>query len=196
MPYQTGRARRPHELSQERREAPEHTPQRTEPHMENNVRTLLAAMAALAAAACSRSEPARVDESLRQDLSLASQAYAPQPYTSPLELGYDAYGRPVYQQAQYRMPTYPAPSAVATRQAPRVRRAPAPSNSGVYTGGAGATDEVRNTKRDAILGAAAGAAIGVASSRDRLKGAVIGAAAGGLLGAIYGQKVDVNKIPR
>ena len=164
--------------------------------MGNNVRTLLVAVTAFAIAACSRPEPSRVDESLRQDLSLASQAqpYGSQPYTSPLELGYDAYGRPVYQQGQYRIPTYP--TAVATRQAPRVRRSPASSNSGVYTGGTGAADEVRNTKRDAILGAAAGAAIGVASSRDRLKGAVIGAAAGGLLGAIYGQKVDVNKIPR
>jgi outer membrane lipoprotein SlyB len=66
----------------------------------------------------------------------------------------------------------------------------------VYAGGVGSAEEVRNTKRDAILGAAAGAAIGGAYGRDRLKGAVIGAAAGGVLGAIYGQKVDVKKIPR
>jgi outer membrane lipoprotein SlyB len=89
------------------------------------------------------------------------------------------------------MPTYGAPIPVATRSTPRIVRAPSSggSSSGVY-------EEVRNTKRDAILGAAAGAAIGAVSSRDRLKGAVIGAAAGGVLGAIYGQKVDVNKIPR
>ncbi|MEP7345238.1 MAG: YMGG-like glycine zipper-containing protein [Gemmatimonadaceae bacterium] len=166
--------------------------------MTNTVRTLLVAFTAAGAVACSGREPARLDESLRQDLSLASQAqpYASQQYVSPVELGYDAYGRPVYQPSQYRMPSYPAPVPVATRQAPRIRRAPAAASAGVYTSGTGTTEEVRNTKRDAILGAAAGAAIGVASSRDRLKGAVIGAAAGGVLGAIYGQKVDVNKIPR
>lgn len=166
--------------------------------MGNIVRTPVLAVALVAAVACSGSEPARVDESLRQDLSLASQAqpYAAQPYVSPVELGYDAYGRPVYQPSPYRMPIYPAPAPVTTRQAPRVRRAPAPSNSGVYAGGVGSAEEVRNTKRDAILGAAAGAAIGGAYGRDRLKGAVIGAAAGGVLGAIYGQKVDVKKIPR
>jgi hypothetical protein len=155
------------------------------------------ATATAAVAACGSSEPPRLDESLRQDLSLASQAqpYMGQPYVSPVELGYDAYGRPIYQPGQYRAPGYPAPVPVATRQAPRIYRAPSSSGSGVYSNGAG-TVEKRNTQRDAILGAAAGAAIGVASSRDRLKGAVIGAAAGGLLGAIYGQKVDVNRVPR
>ncbi|MFN8573435.1 MAG: YMGG-like glycine zipper-containing protein [Gemmatimonadaceae bacterium] len=149
------------------------------------------------AMACGSSESPRVDDGLRQDLSLASQAqpYMAQPYVSQVELGYDAYGRPVYQPAQYRMPAYPAPVPVATRQAPRIYRAP--SQSSVGNGGSvGAVEPQRNTQRDAILGAAAGAAIGMASSRDRLKGAVIGAAAGGVLGAIYGQKVDVNKVPR
>jgi len=160
------------------------------------VRTLLVTVAAVGAVACSR-EPARVDDALRQDLSLASQAqpYVPQPYVSGVELGYDAYGRPVYQPAPYRGASYPAPVPVAARQAPRIRRAPASANTGVYSGTTGPGETVRNTQRDAILGAAAGAAIGIASSRDRLKGAVIGAAAGGVLGAIYGQKVDVNKIP-
>lgn len=158
------------------------------------MRTLLRTLPvfALVLAACSRNEPAKVDDALRQDLSLASQLqpYAPQPYVSPVEMGYDAYGRPIYQSPVYRGGAYPQPIPVATRQAPRaIYRAPS-------SGGSAATVEVRNTKRDAILGAAAGAAIGAVSSRDRLKGAVIGAAAGGVLGAIYGQKVDVNKIPR
>jgi hypothetical protein len=160
------------------------------------MRTLLRALPvmALVLAACNRNETPKVDEALRQDLSLASQLqpYAPQPYVSPVEMGYDAYGRPVYQSPVYRGGAYPQPVPVATRQAPRtIYRAPSSGGSAPA-----ATVEVRNTKRDAILGAAAGAAIGAVSSRDRLKGAVIGAAAGGVLGAIYGQKVDVNKIPR
>ncbi|MFN8582627.1 MAG: glycine zipper domain-containing protein [Gemmatimonadaceae bacterium] len=157
------------------------------------LRSLIVTSAAFGAMAC-RGEPARVDDALRQDLSLASQAqpYMAQPYVSPMELSYDAYGRPVYQPAPYRAPAYPAPVPVATRQAPRIYRAPSSGSVGTSAG----TAEQRNTQRDAILGAAAGAAIGMATSRDRLKGAVIGAAAGGVLGAIYGQKVDVNKIPR
>ncbi len=149
------------------------------------------------ALACGSGEPPRVDDALRQDLSLASQAqpYMAQPFVSQVELGYDAYGRPVYQPAQYRMPAYPAPVPVATRQAPRIYRAPSTASTGGSRGSEGVVEQ-RNTQRDAILGAAAGAAIGMASSRDRLKGAVIGAAAGGVLGAIYGQKVDVNKVPR
>jgi hypothetical protein len=164
-------------------------------NMRITVRILVVALTAAGTIACSGREPPRLDDALRQDLSLASQAqYAPQPYVSPVELGYDAYGRPVYQPAPSRT-MYPAPVPAAARQAPRVRRAPTASGAGVATGNAG-TGEVRNTQRDAILGAAAGAAIGMSASRDRLKGAVIGAAAGGVLGAIYGQKIDVNKIPR
>lgn len=164
--------------------------------MKNSVRSLVVFLPVAGAVACGSNDVPRMDDALRQDLSLAAQAqaYTPQPYLSPVELGYDAYGRPVYQPAPYRAPAYPTP--VAVRQTPRIYRAPAPSsNAGASSGNAGTT-EVRNTQRDAIVGAAAGAAIGMASSRDRLKGAVIGAAAGGLLGAIYGQKIDVNRIPR
>ncbi|MBV6522352.1 MAG: hypothetical protein MNPFHGCM_02500 [Gemmatimonadaceae bacterium] len=167
--------------------------------MQYFVRTPSLALAILVPLACS-GEPGRMSDALRQDLSLAAQAqpYMPQPYVSGMELGYDAYGRPVYRAAPYRLPSYPTgPIPVAATRAPAaVRRAPAPAGSGVSSGASGQIEEVRNTRRDAILGAAAGAAIGMASSRDRLKGAVIGAAAGGVLGAIYGQKVDVNKIPR
>jgi hypothetical protein len=60
----------------------------------------------------------------------------------------------------------------------------------VYSGDEGV---IKNTKRDAIIGAAAGAAIGVASTRNTLKGAIIGAAAGGLLGAVVGEKIDVRR---
>jgi hypothetical protein len=149
--------------------------------------------------ACQRDAAPRIDDTLRQDLSLAAavQPYAPQQFMSPVEQGYG------YAPQGYYAPRAPAP--VVYRSAPRViRRAPAPApvydntegnGSGVYS------EEVvvkKNTKRDAIIGAAAGAAIGAVSTRDRVKGAIIGAAAGGILGAIIGEKVDVQRtrIPR
>jgi len=54
---------------------------------------------------------------------------------------------------------------------------------------------VKNTKRDAIIGGVAGAAIGAVTSRDKLKGAVLGGVAGSVLGAVIGNNVDVKKIP-
>ena len=52
---------------------------------------------------------------------------------------------------------------------------------------------IKHTKRDAIIGAAAGAIIGAATSRDKVKGGLIGAAAGGILGAVVGNNVDVER---
>jgi uncharacterized protein YcfJ len=51
----------------------------------------------------------------------------------------------------------------------------------------------KNTKRDAAIGAAAGAIIGATASHDKLKGGLIGAAAGGLLGGVIGNNVDIKK---
>ncbi|HEX4936626.1 MAG TPA: YMGG-like glycine zipper-containing protein [Gemmatimonadaceae bacterium] len=165
-------------------------------------------------AACGRKdETAALDQALRNDLSLASQAqpYQPQMYVSPTEQGYGYppqgyYPQPAYPPQYTPQPYYPqAPQRVVYRQAPAprvIRRAPAPSSEPVYTGAAagggvyGDEAVVKNTKRDAIIGAAAGAAIGVASTRNTLKGAIIGAAAGGLLGAVYGEKIDVQRRPR
>lgn len=175
-----------------------------------------------ALAACGKDEVPALDQALRNDLSLASQAqpYQPQMYVSPMEQG-QAYGAPpgyypqagyppqgYYPPAYYPQPYYPPqPQQVVYRQAPAprvVRRAPAPApapatqpvHGGAGSGGGGYGDGeevVTNTKRDAIIGAAAGAAIGVASTRNTLKGAIIGAAAGGLLGAVYGSKIDVQR---
>jgi hypothetical protein len=103
---------------------------------------------------------------------------------------------------------YPAANAAygAAQQVQTVARAPYPtstarrsSSSGVSrsTGSSGTysrqpAEPVRNTKRDAVIGAAAGAVLGATTSRDKLKGAVIGAAAGGILGGIIGHTVDVK----
>ena len=57
------------------------------------------------------------------------------------------------------------------------------------------TVEVKNTKRDAAIGAVVGAGVGAVAggSRHRVKGAVIGAAAGGLAGAVIGSTIDKSK---
>lgn len=170
----------------------------------------LVALATLAA--CSKGEAPRMDEALRNDLSLASQMqpYQPQMYVSPEEQGYaNGYNQQARypQQGYYAQPYYqPRQQQVVYRQAPQprvIRRAPAaePASATVYGDGGGVYGGVyggeervvKNTKRDAIIGAAAGAAIGVASTRNTLKGAIIGAAAGGLLGAVVGEKIDVRR---
>lgn len=166
----------------------------------------LVALATLAA--CSKGEAPRMDEALRNDLSLASQMqpYQPQMYVSPEEQGYaNGYNQQARypQQGYYSQPYYqPRQQQVVYRQAPQprvIRRAPAaePASATVYGDGGGVYGGeervVKNTKRDAIIGAAAGAAIGVASTRNTLKGAIIGAAAGGLLGAVVGEKIDVRR---
>ena len=130
-------------------------------------------------AACGGNSQPAIDESLRSNLSLASQMrpYG-NPYMSPMEMGYGAqqgypqpYGyNPYGQQPQY----YPAPQQVVYRNVPVIQRVPSGGSSGA---GQVARAPRTNTKQDAILGATAGAIIGATTSRDRLKGAVIGAAA-------------------
>jgi hypothetical protein len=163
--------------------------------MRTQVRLLVLCSLVLSAA-CGREDS--MDDALRNDLSLASQPYRPMPYVSPAEMGYPGYGAyqpygaPAMAQSQY----YPmAPQPVS--QTRTIRRAPAPVYSG-NTGGARSTGTqvVKNTKRDAIIGAVGGAAIGAVTSRDKLKGAVLGGAIGAVLGGVIGNNVDIQKIPR
>lgn len=151
-----------------------------------NVRRLsIAFLAATALAACGKDQPA-LDESLRQDLSLASQAYAPQLYASPLEAGYAPNG--------YAPAPYGYQPAVA-RSAPRAVRRSSAGAVGTRTGG---ERVIKHTKRDAAIGAVAGAAIGAVTSgrKDRMKGAVLGAAVGAVLGGVIGNNVDLKRIPQ
>ena len=144
---------------------------------------MLAGLVALAA--CGNDE-SKIDE-LRKELMLANSAYPYQPYMTPLEQGYGY--APRYQPQPYTNGGY---IPVNARPAPVVRREPVYAST---TTRAPVTRVVKNTKRDAIIGAAAGAAIGAVISRDRVKGAVIGAAAGGLLGAVIGNNVDKKRVP-
>jgi YmgG-like glycine-zipper protein len=157
---------------------------------------LLVVPALVLAAACGRDQKP-MDDALKNDLNLASsmQPYQPQQFVSPMEQGYAGTGYGQYpQQPNGYYPYYPsAPQPVAQR---RIYRAPA-SSSGTSSAGTvrTGTQVVKNTKRDAIIGGVAGAAIGAVTSRDKLKGAVLGGVAGSVLGAVIGNNVDVKKIP-
>ena len=161
--------------------------------MRNSVK-MLVVPALVLLAACGRDEKP-IDQALQNDLSLASsmQGYQPQQFVSPQEMGYGGYGyaQPYAQQPYGYYPQAPQPAAQ------RIYRAPAPraSTSGTYSTGTTGTRVIKNTKRDAIIGGVAGAAIGAVTSRDKLKGAVIGGVAGSVLGAVIGNNVDVKKIP-
>ena len=67
------------------------------------------------------------------------------------------------------------------------------SSAPVYSAPAPAPVVVKHTKRDAAIGAGAGAVIGAVTSRNKVKGAIIGGAAGAILGGIIGNNVDKTK---
>ncbi len=144
---------------------------------------MLVGLVALTACGNRQSE---IDE-LRKQLMLANGAYPYQPYMTPLEQGYGY--APRAQPQPYANGGY---TPVSARPAPVVRREPVYAST---TARAPATRVVKNTKRDAIIGAVAGGALGAVVSRNKVKGAVIGAAAGGIIGAVIGNNVDKKRVP-
>jgi YmgG-like glycine-zipper protein len=146
--------------------------------------------AALLAFACGGNDK-KVDDALNADLSTAAQA---RPYT-PLDSITAA------ERAGVAMGV--APTALrSTSTAPRtVRRTTTrrSSSSGtyssqpVYRAPAPQPTIVKHTKRDAAIGAGAGAIIGAVTSKNKVKGAIIGGAAGAILGGVIGNNVDKTK---
>jgi YmgG-like glycine-zipper protein len=154
------------------------------------IRWMMLVPAVVLAAACGRGGN-RADDALRNDLALASQA---QPYPAqfnPAEMNpygqYNPYAQP---QPQYPYSQYGYPQRVQTSTRAPARRTSTRSSGTIYRA---PQEPIRNTKRDAVIGAAAGAVLGASTSRDKLKGAIIGAAAGGILGGIIGHTVDVKQ---
>jgi hypothetical protein len=148
----------------------------------------LMAPLAILAAACNKNAPD--DAALKNDLALASQQFVPNQIVSPTEQGLAAnpYTTPV------RRATVSTPRATAVRRTSTVSRAP---SRVVYSEPAPQqTQVVKHTKRDAAIGAAAGAVIGATTSRDKVKGGLIGAAAGAILGGVIGNNVDVKRVPQ
>jgi hypothetical protein len=147
---------------------------------------VLVSMAVLAAA-CGGSP--KVDDALKNDLALASQAqaYNPQQFISPTEAGLAAQGyAPQTIQTVARQP-----AATARRTTSTARRSS--GGGGGYYPAPTRTETVKHTHRDAAIGAAAGAVIGAVTARDKVKGGLIGGAAGAILGAVIGNNVDVQR---
>lgn len=158
---------------------------------------LLILPAAALAFACSNGDKnqAAADSALNSDLSTAA-ASAP---VTPLDS--------ISAAERTGVAAAPAKSLTSTASAPRtvyrtpVRRTSTRSSSSggtyssapVYSAPAPAPVVVKHTKRDAAIGAGAGAVIGAVTSRNKVKGAIIGGAAGAILGGIIGNNVDKTK---
>jgi uncharacterized protein YcfJ len=160
-----------------------------------NIKKLLLIPAVVLAAACGRDDSAKADDALKNDLALASQAqpYNAQQFVSPTEMGY-AYNpytgqfQPVPRASTLQAQAPATVQRVSTR--PAARRTASSGTRVIYRQPA---EPIRHTKRDAAIGAAAGAVIGATVSRDKVKGGLIGAAAGAVLGGIIGHTVDVER---
>jgi YMGG-like Gly-zipper len=173
--------------------------------MRSITKWLLVPAVLLVAAACGGSDkPA--DDGLKNDLALASQMqpYQPQQFMSPTEAGFAPNGlqQPYpttqggyYPQPQQAQPVYypqPRPRATVRRVPTATRGRTSSGGGGVYSPAPARREPIRNTKRDAAIGAVAGGVLGAVVSRDRVKGAVVGAVAGGVLGGIIGHTIDVR----
>ncbi len=151
-------------------------------------RKLIILPAAFLAFACGGNDK-KVDDALNADLSTAAQA---RPYT-PLDS--------ITAAERAGVAAGTAPTALrSTSTAPRtVRRTTARRSSGtyssqpVYRAPAPQPTIVKHTKRDAAIGAGAGAIIGAVTSRNKVKGAIIGGAAGAIIGGVIGNNVDKTK---
>lgn len=162
--------------------------------MRSSVKTLIFAPALILAAACSKDKPA--DATLSNDLTLAAQAKQ----TATLDSITAAERTKAAAAAAAPVAAAPALRASApVHHTSSVRHRSASSgsssgSSGTYSSAPRGTVTEKNTKRDAVIGAAAGAVIGGATTHS-VKGGIIGAAAGGILGGIIGNNVDVKKRP-
>ncbi len=158
------------------------------------LKKLLILPAAALAFACSKGDnQTAADSALNSDLSTAA---ASQPYT-PLDS--------ITAAERNGIAPASATSLRSTSTAPRtvyrapVRRTTSTRSSGsyspapVYSAPAPAPVVVKHTKRDAAIGAGAGAVIGAVTSRNKVKGAIIGGAAGAILGGVIGNNVDKTK---
>jgi hypothetical protein len=147
-------------------------------------------------AACNNDKPA-ADAALNNDLTLAAQARpagALDSVSAAERLNGGAAAAPAAAApAPVRRTTTSSTARRATSSSSGTRRTTGSSGGQVASQPREVT--VKHTKRDAAIGAAAGAVIGATTSRDKVKGGIIGAAAGGILGAVIGNNVDKQKKP-
>src|SRR5205085_10012624 len=161
---------------------------------------LLILPAAFLAFACSKGDNKMTasDSALNSDLSTAA---ASRPYT-PLDsitaaerAGVATSTAPTALRSTSTAPRTTVRRTTTTRRSTSSRSSGTYSSAPVYSAPAPQPTVVKHTKRDAAIGAGAGAVIGAVSSRNKVKGAIIGGAAGAILGGIIGNNVDKSKKP-
>jgi hypothetical protein len=146
--------------------------------------------AALFAFACGGNDK-KVDDALNSDLSTAAQAtpYTPLDSITAAERAGTATAKPTALRSTSTAPRTTVRRTTTTR---RSSSGGTYSSAPVYSAPA-PQQEVKHTKRDAAIGAGAGAVIGAVTSRNKVKGAIIGGAAGAILGGVIGNNVDKTK---
>jgi uncharacterized protein YcfJ len=152
---------------------------------------LLILPAAFLAFACGGNDK-KVDDALNADLSTAAQA---NPYT-PLDSITAAERAGTAKSLTSTAPTTRTVYRAPVRRTTTTRRSSSGgtySSAPVYSAPAPQPTVVKHTKRDAAIGAGAGAVIGAVTSKNKVKGAIIGGAAGAILGGIIGNNVDKTK---
>lgn len=125
----------------------------------------------------------KTNDALNSDLSLAAQAHPTTPADSISAIE-RAHANAVAERNGTSSP------AVTHRSETRSYR----SGAAAVAAPAPTTTTVRNTNRDAAIGAGAGAILGAVTSKNKVKGGVIGGVAGGILGAVLGNNVDTKKV--
>jgi uncharacterized protein YcfJ len=153
---------------------------------------LLILPAAALAFACSKGDnKTAADSALNSDLSTAA---ASRPYT-PLDSITAAERAGTTTSAAALRSNATAPRTVYRAPVRRTTTTRRSSSGGTYSSAsapAPAPVEVKHTKRDAAIGAGAGAVIGAVAGHS-VKGAIIGGAAGAILGGVIGNNVDKTK---
>jgi uncharacterized protein YcfJ len=138
--------------------------------------------------ACAGETQKTPDLSFLEDLELAVSAAPGQGFVSPVELGI------VEEAAAPEVaPVAPAaPTRAATPARSQSTTARQTSSTSAPRAPVARTVTVKNTKRDAVIGAGAGAVIGAAAggSNRRVQGAAVGAVVGGVIGGVIGNNVD------
>ncbi len=154
-------------------------------------RKLIILPAAILAVACGGNDK-KVDDALNSDLSTAAQAtpYTPLDSITAAERAGTTPGNALTSTAPRTVTRAPVRRTTTTR---RSSSSGTYSSQPVYSAPAPQPTVVKHTKRDAAIGAGAGAIIGAVTSKNKVKGAIIGGAAGAILGGVIGNNVDKTK---
>jgi len=171
------------------------------------IRKLIILPIALVAFACAKDDNSKVDDALNADLSTAAQANPVMPLDSVSAMERNALVAPAPAAAPVvRSSGTSTRTPVRRTSSSSTRRRSTSSGSSGSSGGTYSQPApvyspapepqrpmVKNTKRDAIIGGAAGAVLGAATSKNKVKGAIIGGTAGAIIGGVIGNNVDKSR---